>query len=138
MAYLLDSNILIYFFKNQGAVRLHMAQQQDTDIHLCTPVLWALLTGAHQSEHPATQLTKLAAVQQRFRVHTFDEASAEQAARARAQLERQGRPIGTIDTLIAGIALAHQLTLVTRNTREFERVQGLRVENWFEASSTKP
>jgi predicted nucleic acid-binding protein len=76
MAYLLDTNILIYFFKNLSAVRLHMAQQQDTDIHLCTPVLWELLTGAHKSEHPATQLNKLAAVHQRFRVHAFDEGSA--------------------------------------------------------------
>lgn len=135
MTYLLDTNILIYFFKNQGAVRQHMAQQQDTDIHLCTPVLWELLTGAHKSDHPATQLNKLAAVQQRFRVHPFDEASAEQAARVQAQLERQGTPIGNIDTLIAGIALAQNLTLVTRNTREFEQVDGLRVENWFEPSN---
>jgi len=114
------------------------AQQQDTDIHLCTPVLWELLTGAHKSEHPATQLSKLAAVQQRFRVHAFDEASVGQAAHARAQLERQGTPIGNIDTLIAGIALAHQLTLVTRNTREFARVEGLQVENWFEPDSSWP
>lgn len=138
MAYLLDTNILIYFFKNLGAVRQRMAQQQDTDIHLCTPVLWELLTGAYKSEHPDTQLNKLAAVQRRFRVHAFDEASAEQAARARAQLERQGSPIGNIDTLIAGIALAQSLTLVTRNTREFERVEGLRVENWFEPGSSQP
>lgn len=138
MAYLLDTNILIYFFKNLGAVRLHMAQQQDTDIYLCTPVLWELLTGAHKSEHPATQLNKLAAVQQRFRVHALDEASAGQAARAQAQLKRQGAPIGHIDTLIAGIALAHQPTLVTRNTREFARVEGLQVENWFEPDSNWP
>ena len=138
MALLLDSNILIYFFKNEGAVRSHLAQRKDVDIRLCTPVLWELLTGAYKSEHPASQLNKLTAVQQRFRVHAFDEASAEQAARARAQLERQGTPIGNIDTLIAGIALAHQLTLVTRNTREFERVEGLRVENWFERDSSLP
>jgi tRNA(fMet)-specific endonuclease VapC len=138
MDYLLDTNILICFFKNQGAVRLRIAQQQDNDIHLCAPVLWELLTGAHKSEHPATQLAKLAAVQQRFRVHTFDEASAEQAARARAQLERQGNPISNIDTLIAGIALAQSLTLVTRNTREFEQVEGLQAEHWFEAGSSQP
>jgi tRNA(fMet)-specific endonuclease VapC len=138
MAYLLDTNILIYFFKNQGAVRQRMAQQQDTNIHLCTPVLWELLTGAYKSEHPNTQLNKLAAVQRRFRVHAFDEASAEQAARAWAQLERQGSPIGNIDTLIAGIALAQSLTLVTRNTREFERVEGLQVDNWFEPRSSQP
>jgi tRNA(fMet)-specific endonuclease VapC len=135
MAYLLDTNILIYFFKNLGAVRLHMARQQDTDIHLCTPVLWELRTGAHKSEYPATQFKKLAAVQARFRVHAFDEASAEKAALVRAQLERQGTPIGTTDTLIAGIALAHELTLVTRNTREFGRVSGLPIENWFDNGS---
>ena len=54
------------------------------------------------------------------------------AARTRAHLEQAGTPIGPIDTLIAGIALAHDLTLVTRNTREFERVLGLKLENWYD------
>jgi tRNA(fMet)-specific endonuclease VapC len=50
----------------------------------------------------------------------------------RAQLEAQGTPIGAVDTMIAGVALAHGLILVTRNVREFERVQGLQILNWFE------
>jgi len=132
MPYLLDTHILIYFFKDQGAVRQHMAQQPNTDIRLCTPVLWELLSGAYKSAHPNTQLLKLAAVQNRFQIHPFDAHSADLAARSRAQLETQGTPIGPIDTLIAGIALAHSLTLVTRNTREFGRVPGLQLANWFE------
>lgn len=138
MGYLIDTNILIYFFKNMGGVREHISRQQDTDIHLCTPVLWELLTGAYKAERPDTQLKKIAFVRQRFRVHAFDEASADAAARARAQLERLGTPIGNTDTLIAGIALAHQLTLVTRNTREFGRVDGLHVENWFDLPPPPP
>lgn len=48
----------------------------------------------------------------------------------RAELERQGRPIGPLDTMIAAHALSLDVPLVTNNTREFERVTGLRVEDW--------
>lgn len=133
MALLLDSNILIYFFKNAGAVRSHMAQRKDVEIKLCTPVLWELLTGAFKSQDPRSQLARLDAVKNRFDMLPFDLAAAEQAAKASAYLERQGTPIGPVDTQIAGIALSQNLTVVTRNTREFERVPGLRVENWFDA-----
>lgn len=54
----------------------------------------------------------------------------EQYARIRAAIEAGGTPIGSMDYLIASIALAHDLVLVTRNTREFARVPGLRMEDW--------
>ena len=95
-----------------------------------TPVLFELLTGAFKAQNPSSQFSRLMEVEKRLMVLPFDADSARQAAKARAHLERQGTPIGNVDTLIAGIALAHDLTLVTRNTREFERVPGLRVENW--------
>lgn len=62
---LLDSNSLIYFFKNAGAVRSHMAQCKDIDIKLCTPVLWELLTGAFKSQDSRSQMARLAAVETR-------------------------------------------------------------------------
>ena len=74
MAYLLDSHILIYFFKNLGAVRSHVTKYKDTDIHLCTPVLWEFLTGAYKSQHPQSQLRKLAAVRRRFQTELLDPA----------------------------------------------------------------
>jgi len=132
LALLLDSNILIYFFKNEGAVRSHLAQRKDVDIRLCTPVLWELLTGAFKSQDPRSQIARLDAVKNRFDVLPFDLPAAEQAAKVRAHLERQGTPIGPVDTMIAGIALSLDLTVVTRNIREFERVPGLRVENWYD------
>ncbi len=132
MAYLLDSNTLIYFFKNTGQVRQRMAQHKDTDLFLCTPVMWELLTGAFKAQNPSSQLSRLAEMESRFTVLPLDQESARLAAKTRAHLERLGTPIGNIDTLIAGIALAYDLTLATRNTREFQRVPGLRLENWFD------
>jgi len=132
LSFLLDTNILIYFFKNAGAVRAHMTQCKDVDIKLCTPVLWELMTGALKAQDPSSQLARLAMVKTRFDVLPFDLAAAEHAATVRAQLESQGTPIGPVDTLIAGIALSRNLTLVTRNTREFGRVNGLSVANWYD------
>ena len=66
----------------------------------------------------------------RFEVLPLTSDDAMRAAEIRAVLQRQGTPIGPYDTLIAGQALARDLTLVTRNIREFERVEGLRLENW--------
>lgn len=132
MAFLLDSNILIYFFKDAGAVRAHFRQHKDADIKLCTPVLWELMAGAHKVKDGSSQTARLAAVQDRFETLPFDLSAAQHAAKVRAQLEAMGTPIGPVDTMIAGIALTHQLTMVTRNVREFARVPGLRVQNWYE------
>ena len=63
---------------------------------------------------------------------SFTEKEAEYAATIRAKLETQGNPIGTIDGLIAGIALANNFTLVTRNVREFKHVDNLQLENWYD------
>jgi tRNA(fMet)-specific endonuclease VapC len=65
-----------------------------------------------------------------IRILPYDRKAAEETAKARIKLKRRGRPIGAYDVLIAGTALAHQLTLVTSNVREFEQVEGLRVEDW--------
>jgi len=65
------------------------------------------------------------------RVIPFDDRAAQASAGIRAGLEMKGTPIGPYDVLIAGSALAHGVTLVTRNTKEFSRVDGLSLESWF-------
>jgi tRNA(fMet)-specific endonuclease VapC len=60
----------------------------------------------------------------------LDRASLQKSAQIRAELERQGMPIGPYDLLIAGQALAHGLILVTNNLGEFQRVKGLTLESW--------
>ncbi len=72
-------------------------------------------------------------LEQRFDCIGLGIESAQQAGRLRAHLKKLGTPIGEYDLLIAGIALANKLTVVTHNTREFSRVPGLQVEDWYEA-----
>jgi tRNA(fMet)-specific endonuclease VapC len=67
-----------------------------------------------------------------FVVLEFDKEDARQAGQVRALLAAQGTPIGPYDVLIAGQAVARDMILVTRNTQEFERVRGLRFEDWQE------
>jgi tRNA(fMet)-specific endonuclease VapC len=61
----------------------------------------------------------------------FGAAEAEAAAGLRARLQEQGCPIGPLENLLAGTALAHGLVLVTHNTREFARIEGLQLEDWY-------
>lgn len=68
----------------------------------------------------------------KLEVLPLDYPSAEAAGLLRSSLESKGNLIGSYDLLIAGIAIAHNLTAITRNTREFARVPGLRVENWYD------
>jgi tRNA(fMet)-specific endonuclease VapC len=131
MSYLLDTNIWIAYLKGQDvALRNRMAALPLEEILLCSPVKAELIYGARKSERVEANLARLAPVFDNFASCPFDDRAAEQYGFVRALLERQGRPIGDADLLIAGIALAADATVVTRNEREFRRVPGLRVEAW--------
>ena len=60
----------------------------------------------------------------------FNDQAAEAYGRIRARLGTQGTPIGPNDLIIAATAIAHNVTLITHNTREFSRVDSLRIEDW--------
>ncbi|MEJ8856439.1 type II toxin-antitoxin system VapC family toxin [Variovorax robiniae] len=130
--YLLDTNTLIYLFREVGNVRARMAAQPDSTLHLCTINLFELEYGFAKSSNAAVQRALLGDLTSRLQVLPFDANSAQLAGHAKAHLQKAGTPIGPYDLLIAAIALAHNLTVVTRNVREFSRVPGLRVENWYD------
>lgn len=73
-------------------------------------------------------------LRQRFDCVDLEFHSAQQAGQVRAHLRKLGTPIGEYDLLIAGMALANKLIVVTHNTREFSRVPGLQVEDWYDAA----
>ncbi|WP_236738986.1 PIN domain-containing protein, partial [[Phormidium ambiguum] IAM M-71] len=83
-----------------------------------------------KSSQQETNLAKLARLFNQFLILPFDERSAKIAGRIRAQLAALGTPIGPYDLQIAAIALANNLILVTHNTSEFSRVEGLQIEDW--------
>jgi tRNA(fMet)-specific endonuclease VapC len=89
-----------------------------------------LLFGAVKSQVPVTTMSRLMQFMSAFESYPFDDRCAEVYARIRADLEKRGLPIGPNDTLIAATAIARQTTVVTANTREFARIDGLRWEDW--------
>lgn len=129
--YVLDTNTLICFFKQQGQIAARLKTVEATRIAIPAIVLFELEYGILRSTKPEVQRQGLATVLSVYRVLDLTPASARCAAWVKHTLESMGTPIGHCDPLIAGIALAHQCTLVTRNTREFARVPGLLVENWY-------
>ncbi len=130
MKYLLDTNTLIYMFRGVGDVRRRMDETPDADMHLCAINLFELEFGFAKSTDPRAQRTLLDQLLQRLDVLPVDAAAAEAAGRIKASLQKAGTPIGPYDLLIAGIAMANNLVVVTRNVGEFARVPGLRTENW--------
>jgi tRNA(fMet)-specific endonuclease VapC len=130
--YLLDTNTLIYLFSQRGAVAQRLQATPAQTIKLATPVLFELEFGTGKSTRPELQRQQIDRVMRVYEVLPLDYASAKAAGKLRHTLEAAGPPIGLVDQLIAGIALANDLTVVTRNTREFARVPGLRVQNWYD------
>ena len=129
--FVLDTNTLIYFFKGQGRVADHLLSTQPRDIAIPAISLFELETGLRKSAAPDKRRRQLTALTELVTVIPFGVREAEAAATVRVNLEQLGQPIGPYDTLIAGIALAHNATLVTRNRGEFSRIDGLRLADWF-------
>lgn len=131
MIYLLDTNACIEFLRGKNLHLLNRLEAaQPGDVCLCSIVLFELQFGALRSRNPETALSAVRSFSEQYPSLPFDDDTAAIAARIRAGLAESGVPIGPFDTLIAATALAHGLTLVTHNTREFTRVPSLLLEGW--------
>ncbi|MBD2145440.1 type II toxin-antitoxin system VapC family toxin [Sphaerospermopsis sp. FACHB-1194] len=129
--YVLDTNTLIYYFKGQGQVAENLANVSAQEISIPTIVLFELQVGIAKSNSPAKRIQQLQELLSRVNLVLFDREAALAAAKIHAELEQQGTPIGQMDVLIAGTAIALQSTLVTHNVKEFSRVSGLTIVDWY-------
>ncbi len=129
--YTLDTNMLIYFFKDIGKVADTLFSKSPKDISIPSIVLYELEVGIAKSNNPQKRKAQLESFLSSITILPFAAKEAEAAAMIRAELETLGTPIGPYDTLIAGTALSCNCTLVTNNTKEFNRVQNLRIEDWL-------
>jgi len=131
MKYLLDTNTCVRYLNGRSqALFDRLDKMSDDEIAVCSVVKAELFFGAMQSHNPAKTLAGQQTFLSRFVSLPFDDMAAEHYGRIRAYLAKQGTPIGPNDLLIAAIALANGLILVTHNTREFGRVTGLQIEDW--------
>lgn len=129
--FVLDTNTLIYFFKGLGNVAMRLLNTPPRDIGIPTIVIYELEFGIAKSSAPEKRRQHLDELLTAATVLPFDTEAARQAARIRTDLEQAGTPIGPYDVLIAAVALSRQAVLVTRNSGEFGRVDGLQLQNWF-------
>ena len=129
MRYLLDTNACIALLNGRPPSLVDRVRRHTpSEFGLPAPVTYELYYGAFKSRYTDRNLGLLDRIA--FEVVPFDAADARAAGEVRAKLEAIGRPIGPLDTLIAGQALARGLILVTANTQEFVRVEGLHCEDW--------
>lgn len=131
MTYLLDTDICIDYLRGSNAVvRDRLLACAPNDVCLCSVVKAELLFGAHNSQKVAANLRRLRDFFEPFQSVSFDDRAAEVYGSLRSHLRREGSAIGSNDLMIAAIAVALGLTLVTRNRDEFERVPGLGLVSW--------
>lgn len=129
MRYLLDSNAIIALANNPvSPIARRIRFQRLEDVGVSSIVAHEIYYGSFKSRHPPMNVAVFDAFD--FPVIDFGRDDARRAGLIRAELASRGAPIGPYDVLIAGQALARDLILVTRNTREFARVPGLRIEDW--------
>ncbi len=131
MQYLLDTNICIAIIRKKSPLATQrLTQHTVTDIAVSTVTVAELQFGVHKRSDPAKNQQALEQFLIPFQFLDFDYDAAQAYGPIRAFLEAQGTPIGSFDTLLAAQALAHNLTMVTNNVREFARVPSLRIEDW--------
>ena len=129
--YLLDTNICVYVITKRNPKVINAFKSMPVGkIALSAVTLAELEYGASKSAHRDRNRLMLIGFASPFKILTFDGRDAEIFGILRAYLERRGTPIGPYDLQIAAQALARDFILVTNNIREFERIPGLKVENW--------
>ena len=131
MDYLLDTNICIYIIKKKPINVFEKFEKLSIgDIEISCITLAELNYGVQKSQYPEKNLSALNQFLTPLDIMEFDARASNEYGIIRAVLEKSGIPIGPMDTLIAAHAKSLGTTLVTNNTKEFERVVGLNIENW--------
>jgi tRNA(fMet)-specific endonuclease VapC len=133
MRYLLDTNICIYIAKRRPpAALMRLEALQPGDAVMSVVTCFELVYGAWNSDKVHENLAIIDQIRALIPVQPLTDKAAGHYGKIRNALSRSGRPIGPLDLVIAAHALSLDLTLVSNNTLEFSRIDGLRIENWAE------
>ena len=133
MIYALDSNIISYFLKNDTKIREKLAAETNAGNQFTMSTIvyfeverWLLETGAVK-KHAEFERMCLDVSPEEFNMDVWNA-----AAKLYVQLRQKGQPIDDVDLMVAAFCIANDYTLVTNNTRHFERINGLKLANWKE------
>lgn len=134
MNWMLDTDTCIAVIKKNPAALKKLRGKSIGQVGISTITLGELASGASKSDRPVEAHEALSEFLLALEVAPFDDDAAVSYGLVRAALARGGKPIGPLDTLIAGHARALSAILVTHNTREFARVTNLKVEDWLKGT----
>jgi tRNA(fMet)-specific endonuclease VapC len=130
MIYLLDTNVCIAVMKGNPLVQKRWRSHVPSDCGVSTVSFYELYSGIVRCRHPALEQIKVERLIQPMSLIPFDEEAAKRTAEIRWHLEQNGQMIGPYDLMLGGQALALDMILVTHNTKEFQRIPGLMLEDW--------
>jgi len=129
--FLLDTNIISYWMRGEEKIINRIKLERPSDLSLSTVTQAEIYYGIEKSPvKKKERRLKIEQICSQLEIYTFDELGARQYGIIRSQLEKQGQIISERDLQIASIALANKLHLVTHNTKEFNRIHKLIVEDW--------
>jgi tRNA(fMet)-specific endonuclease VapC len=132
--WLLDTNAWInYLNYPDSKIKEHLKSHKKEEIVLCDVVISELYYGAYKSKRQKENLELIDKLSKEFVSLPFESISAKTAGFIRAELSKKGTPIGPYDLQIASIAKVNNITVVTHNTKEFTRIDGLKIEDWEES-----
>ncbi len=131
MRYMLDTNICSYILKSRPlSVKAHFEKVGTKALCISTVVLAELYYGAARHPHGSSIRKEIEEFISRLTVIPWDEKAADHYGQIRAAMEKDGKPIGAMDMMIAAHARSQEATLVSNNTRHFDKVPGLLLANW--------
>jgi predicted nucleic acid-binding protein len=131
MKYVIDSDTLIYFFKNNKKVVKKFSEINKRNIHTTIINYSELLFGAYNSEKVEENKKKFKSFLKSIKILNFDRSAAENFARLKAELKREGNMIDDMDLMIASICISNNYILITNNVKHFGRIENLTIENWI-------
>ena len=130
MIYMMDTNTCIFLMKNFANVVTQFKEKRIKGIVISSITASELYFGVHNSKTPQDLAVHLANFLIGVPILDYNATAADSYGKIRAELRRQNQLIGELDMLIAAHAKSLRLILITNNTREFERVSGLTIEDW--------
>ena len=128
--YLLDTDIIIYSLKGDINIQSNLRQHINELLQISIITLMELYYGVYKSRHIDANLAKIKTLEQSLEILPTGQETAEIFGRLKAKLELEGNRLDDFDLIIASTALTHNLVLVTNNEKHFQRIEGLKLENW--------
>ena len=128
--YLLDTDTIIYSLKGDTNIQENLRLHVNDLLQISIITLMELYYGVYKSQHVDANLAKIKTLEQSFEILPTGQETAEIFGRLKARLELDGNRLDDFDLINASTALTHNLVLVTNNEKHFERIEGLKLENW--------